>query len=124
VILVDTSVWVDHLRKGSPILQSLLLGDQVLIHPFVIGELACGTLKRRRELLTLLGSLPRLVVANHDEVIEFIERRLLFGSGLGWVDMHLLVSAMLGGASLWTLDRKLVRVASGLAVAWYPSATG
>jgi predicted nucleic acid-binding protein len=107
VILVDTSVWVDHLRKGNSRLASRLEDGEILTHPFVIGELALGRLRRRQEILELLGNLPGAKVATHDEVLSMIDSRHLAGSGLGWVDAHLLASALLSNAPLWSLDRKL-----------------
>ena len=116
MILVDTSVWVDHLRRGSARLEALLSDGLVLIHPFVLGELALGRLKSRSEILGLLAEIPRAESANHEEVLEFVERHELAGSGVGWIAAHLLVSAALSGVSLWTLDRRLAVVAGRLAL--------
>ncbi|MEB3301073.1 MAG: type II toxin-antitoxin system VapC family toxin [Cyanobacteriota bacterium] len=110
MILVDTSVWVDHLRDGLPALAALLEEGQVLIHPWVIGELACGHLKRRREVLELLQGLPGAMVASDGEVLLLIERASLMGRGLGYVDIHLLASARLSHCRLWTKDRRLAGV--------------
>jgi predicted nucleic acid-binding protein len=119
VILVDTSVWVEHLRKGSPRLVAVLDRGDVLMHPFVLGELACGTLRNRREVLQLLGDLPAAAVATERDALEFIERRALMGRGIGYVDVHLLASVALGsGARLWTRDRRLALVAAELRLAW------
>ena len=107
MILVDTSVWIDHLRSGNERLRSLLHDDQVLCHPFVIGELACGNLHNRKEVLHLLESLPGVPVADHAEVLRLINSRRLYGQGLGWIDAHLLTSAVLVGCELWTSDRLL-----------------
>jgi predicted nucleic acid-binding protein len=106
-VLVDTSVWVDHLRRGNDLLADRLREGKVLTHPFVIGELACGTLRRRREILGLLGVLPHAPLVDHGEVLEFVEAHQLMGHGLGWIDVHLLASAALGGLPVWTLDRRL-----------------
>jgi hypothetical protein len=114
MMLVDTSVWVDHLRRGNEMLASLLAGTEVHCHPFVVGELACGNLGRRSEILELLRNLPEAPVAEHVEVLEFVEAHRLMGSGIGWVDAHLLSSAALAGTSFWTLDRRLARIASRL----------
>lgn len=114
MILVDTSVWVNHLKSGSARLISLLQEDQVLIHPFVIGELACGMLKNRTEILGLLKSLPEAQVPEHHEVIYLLEDHKLFGEGLGWMDMNLLASAQLTGCGLWTADTRLKKSASSL----------
>jgi predicted nucleic acid-binding protein len=116
LILVDTSVWVDHLRKNNARLEALLGDGLVLVHPFVLGELALGRLKKRSEILGFLAEMPRAEAANHDEALEFIERHRLAGSGIGWVDVHLLASAALSGVSLWTLDRRLSNVALRLAL--------
>lgn len=114
MILVDTSVWVEHLRRDSARLRGLLLDGQVLAHPFVLGELACGWLEPREEILTLLRQLPQAERAEDEEVLRFIERHRLYGRGLGWVDVHLLASALLSGAVLWTQDRRLARAAADL----------
>jgi predicted nucleic acid-binding protein len=116
VILVDTSVWIDHLRVADHALAGLLLEEQVLCHPFVIGEMACGTLKNRARVLGLLRNLPHAPVAGHDEVLSFIEAHRLMGSGLGWIDAHLLVSVFLTGGRLWTKDARLARAARRLGV--------
>ncbi len=115
MILVDTSVWIDHLRKGVPRLADGLEQGRVLMHPFALGELACGHLKNRGEVLQLLGDLPAAPVAAEGEALEFIERHALMGRGIGYVDIHLLASAALVGAEgLWTLDRRLAGVAAEL----------
>lgn len=111
MVLVDTSVWIDHLRRGNPGLSALLEEGAVLCHPFVIGELACGNLGNRDEVLKLLGELPSVPMAEHDEVLHLLGENRLHGRGLGWVDAHLLASAMLGGFRLWTRDRSLGRAA-------------
>ena len=116
MILVDTSVWVDHWRRGNARLSALLEEELVLLHPFVVGELALGHLRQRSEILGLLSELPQADAAQHGEVLEFVERHRLAGSGVGWVDAHLLASAALSHASLWTLDRRLVRAAARLAL--------
>ena len=119
MILVDTSVWVDHLRSGDDDLVTLLNTSQVLIHPFVLGELACGNLQNRSEVLALLRDLPRISVASDDEVVFFIERHVLMGKGIGYVDAHLLASLTLDGISrLWTRDRRLHGVAETLGLAY------
>jgi predicted nucleic acid-binding protein len=116
VILADTSVWVDHLRRGNQALARLLDDGNVCCHEFVIGELACGNLRRRTEVLHLLAQLPRSPTARHDEVIELVERRRLHGAGLGWVDAHLLTSAVVEGHYLWTLDKPLVAAAERMSI--------
>ena len=116
MILVDTSVWVDHLRSRNSTLAALLHGEEVLTHPFVIGELACGQLRNRREILRLLATLPAARVADHEDVLAFVEGRRLFGRGIGWVDAHLLTSAALSHARLLTWDRRLASLASSTGV--------
>ncbi len=114
MVLVDTSVWVSHFRNGDARLQALLNEGLVVCHPFVIGELACGNLKNRAEILSLLQSLPSAETAEHDEILQFIERHQLMGKGLGLIDMHMLASAVLTGTPLWTLDNKLNQVSANL----------
>ncbi len=117
--LVDTSVWVEHLRSGNAALADELEAGSVLAHPFVIGELACGNLKNRREVLDLLGRLPSAPTATHAEALSFLERRALMGRGIGFIDVHLLASTALGApARLWTLDRHLAAIATELNVAY------
>lgn len=116
MILVDTSVWIEHLRAGSDRLKALLLDEQVLCHPFVVGELACGTLQKRSEILSLLKVLPEAYLLAHEEVLSFVEARRLYGLGIGWVDAHLLASTLLTGCALWTFDRPLRRAAAALNV--------
>lgn len=111
MILVDTSVWVEHLRHGLARLATLLQEGEVLIHPWVIGELACGNLRNRSQVLDLLQGLPEATVANDAEVLLMIERELLIGRGIGYVDAHLLASARLSHCRLWTQDRRLAAVA-------------
>jgi len=114
VTLIDTSVWVNHLRHGDNELRVLLDRAEVLCHPFVIGELACGTMKNRAEILDLLKALPGVPVAEHDEVMHFLSEKRLYGCGLGWIDLHLLASTALSRARLWTTDRPLKRAAEQL----------
>ncbi|MBM5823695.1 MAG: type II toxin-antitoxin system VapC family toxin [Cyanobacteria bacterium K_Offshore_surface_m2_011] len=111
MILVDTSVWVDHLRSGLPRLATRLQDGEVLIHPWVIGELACGHLRHRGQVLGLLQGLPAAMVARDEEVLLLIEREQLMGRGIGYVDVHLLASARLSRCRLWTQDRRLAAVA-------------
>ncbi len=114
MILVDTSVWVSHLRHGDPHLVALLDEGGVLAHPFVIGELACGNLKNRAEIISLLRALPSTAIAEHEEVMLFIERNRLMGKGLGYVDVHLLAAAVLSGVRLWTDDKSLLKACADL----------
>ncbi len=120
MILVDTSVWVGHLRASDEILVGLLDAGMVLAHPFVVGELALGTLTQRGTVLEALSDLPRAVVATDGEVLHLIDRHRLFGRGVGYIDIHLLAAVRLtAGAALWTHDKRLhgVAVQLGLAMA-------
>ena len=116
MVLVDTSVWVAHLRAGNIGLEALLNDGHVVCHPFIIGEIACGKLNNRSEILSLLQALPMATRAEHGEVMQFIENYRLMGKGLGYIDMHLLASAMLTNVSLWTLDKRLNEVSSTLGI--------
>ena len=119
MILVDSSVWIHHLRVGEPTLVKLLNTGQAVAHPFVIGELACGNLKNRKTVLSLLQDLPAVPVATDDEVLFFIERHSLMGRGIGYVDAHLLSAVSLtGGGRLWTRDRHLCAVAESMRLAF------
>ncbi len=118
MILVDTSVWVDHFRKGISLLGDLLTAGEVTTHPFVIGELACGNLSNRKEILTLLSSLPAVKLAAHSEALYLVERHGLSGCGLGWIDVHLLASALLSGVDLWTMDRRLKAAGENMGLTW------
>ena len=117
MILADTSVWIDHFRRGNPTLGAHLANGRIVCHPFIVGELALGNLRNRAEILTDLNRLPQLPVASQDEVLDFVERRRLFGGGIGWVDVHLLAAVLLAGARLWALDARLARVARRIRVA-------
>ena len=117
MILVDTSVWVEHLRRGDAELTGLLAEGQVLCHPFVIGELACGRLTDRRSVLSLLDALPKAPGVGQREALDFVDRHALASSGIGWVDVHLLAAASLARCALWTRDRALARVAARLTLA-------
>ena len=110
-VLADTSVWIAHLRKGEPLLAELLSQGVVLMHPFVVGELACGNLRDRPRVLRDLNSLPCVVSATHDEVFGLVQERSLWGSGIGWVDAHLLAACLLSHCFLWTHDAGLQRAA-------------
>jgi predicted nucleic acid-binding protein len=119
LILVDTSVWVDHLRRGDARLRDLLDNASVLVHPFVLGEIACGSLSDRALVLELLHDLPMTSVAEADEVLRFIDRHRIYGKGLGYVDVHLLAAvALTPGARLWTRDKRLRAIATSLGQAY------
>lgn len=121
MILVDTSVWVDHLRRCNDGLRAALEAAIVVTHPFVIGELALGRIRNRKEILHLLGQLSTALEATHSEALELIERRSLEGRGIGYVDLHLLASAALSGVPLWTHDQRLAEVALELDLAYTES---
>ncbi len=118
MVLVDTSIWVAHLRQGNLGLGKLLLDAQVVCHPFIIGELACGNIKNRGEILSLLQSLPMAPTVGFDEFLYFIEQNQLMGMGVGFVDVHLLASAQLSGMPLWTSDNRLKTAAIKLGFAY------
>ena len=118
MVLVDTSVWVAHLRRGNIGLEALLDEGHVVCHPLVVGELACGNLKNRSGILSLLQDLPMATPAEHEEVMRFIENHSLMGKGLGYIDMHLLASAILSRVPLWTLDKKLKQASLKLGLAY------
>jgi predicted nucleic acid-binding protein len=121
MILIDTSVWVDHLRASDATLSGLLEGGQVLGHPFVTGELSLGNLRQRDLILTGLRELPQATVASDEEVLQFIDRQTLFGLGIGYIDAHLLAAVRLTpDAQLWTRDRRLQAVATQLGLAAAP----
>jgi predicted nucleic acid-binding protein len=121
VILADTSVWIDHFRTRDSTLEQALTEGEVLTHPFVLGELACGNFKNRAEILDLLRQLPPAREATDDETLTFIERRRLMGRGVGYIDAHLLAAALLTkSARLWTRDKRLAGIALELGVG-FPS---
>lgn len=122
MILIDTSVWIDHLRSGDEAVATLLNSSQAMMHPFVLGELACGNLQQRAELLALFRALPQVTIAHDDEVLFFIERHELMGRGIGYLDAHLLAAVTLDvGAQLWTRDKRLHALAETLKMAYTPA---
>ena len=120
MILVDTSVWADHWRAANTRLSDLLIDGQILTHPFVIGELACGQFRQRAEVLTLMNNLGQTPPVTHDEALAFIDSHRLMGTGLGWIDVHLLASAALTRTQLWTRDNRLLRAARRLGIGYAP----
>ena len=116
MVLVDTSVWIAHLRERQPVLADLLWNGLVVMHPFVTGELACGNLRKRAAILADLSALPLATRASDAEVMRLVEGRRLWGRGLGWIDAHLLASALISHCRLWTLDKRLRAAASELGV--------
>jgi predicted nucleic acid-binding protein len=122
LILVDTSIWIDHLRAGDVALTHLLNTAQLLVHPFVIGELALRNLRQRDLFLTAISDLPRAEVATDVEVLHFVDRHALFGVGIGYVNAHLLAATRLkAGTGLWTRDKPLAATAGQLGLAAYPA---
>jgi len=117
MILVDTSVWIDYFREGLPELAERLGRSVVVMHPFVVGELACGNFSNRDKTLELLQQLRSVTVADHDEVLSFIRARRLHGRGVGYVDVHLLAAAAIEGCQLWTMDKRLHALAATLDIA-------
>jgi hypothetical protein len=116
MVLVDTSVWVSHLRDGNVGLEKLLNDGEVVCHPFIVGELACGNLKNRHEILTSLQSLPMTILAEDVEVLSFIENHQLMGKGLGYIDVHLIAAAVLTDVPLWTLDKTLDKITKKIGI--------
>ncbi len=114
MVLVDTSIWIDHFRSGDSHLEKLLLNCEVSCHPHIIGELACGNLKNREEILSLLQALPQAPVIDFDEFLYFVEQHKLHGKGIGFVDIHLMASAKLGNMLLWTRDKRLQSASADL----------
>ena len=121
MVLVDTSVWVSHFRYGNSHLEKLLNNEDIMCHPFVIGELACGNMENRDEILLLLHSLPTAGPAEQSEVLRFINAHRLMGRGLGLIDIHLLISALLSDALFWTHDKKLRFVSVEFNVGYCPA---
>lgn len=114
MILVDTSIWIDHLNKSDTRLITLLEEESVYVHPFVIGELACGNINNRDEILNLLNALPQISTANLDEILFFINQHKLYGKDLGYIDVHLIASCMMDKAKLYTRDKKLFQITKNL----------
>lgn len=116
MILLDTSVWVDHLYRGDKAVAVLLEQGSVVMHPFVLGELACGTLRNRQETLQTLAALPTTAVSTHEEALGLIESSRLMGRGLGYIDVHLIASALIAGVRIWSRDKQLAAAAAKLKV--------
>jgi predicted nucleic acid-binding protein len=118
MILIDTSVWIGHFRSRSAVLEELLAGESALIHPFVIGELACGNFRNRAAILGDLRELPHAIAAGDLEVLALIDERRLYGTGIGWIDAHLIASTLITEAKLWTADGSLSRAARAVGIAF------
>lgn len=119
MILVDTSVWIDHFHKAVPALAGALEREDVLMHPYVLGEIACGEIKRRREILDLLATLPTSALATDEETLGLIENRRLMGKGIGYIDVHLLAAVIItDDAQLWTRDKRLGEIAAQLGISF------
>ncbi len=124
MILADTSIWIDHLRsKGDPHLIALLQQNTIWVHPWIVGEIACGNLAHRIAILRELQKLPQIPVARESEVLFVIERHRLMGRGIGYIDAHLLTAAAAQGARIWTRDKRLLTVAAELRILHSPSAS-
>jgi predicted nucleic acid-binding protein len=121
MVLVDTSVWIQHFRAGCKGLSDLLNESDVACHPFIVGELACGYLKNRTEILSLLQALPMLPLVDSEEYFKFIDAHRLFGKGLGFVDIHILASARLTSTWLWTFDNSLAAIAAQFKITYTPT---
>lgn len=111
MILVDTSVWIDHLRAGNELLSDLLEENRVVTHPLVLGELSVGNISKRSTFLQLIRNLPVASEASHEEVIQFIEKHRMWSKGVGYFDMHLLCSSLIDSIPLWTMDKRLSAIA-------------
>jgi predicted nucleic acid-binding protein len=121
MILVDTSIWVDHMAKPPPIMSGLLLKENVLMHPFVLGEVAMGHIHKRNLVLGTLSVFETARIAREEEVLDFLSTHKLYGRGIGYIDVHLLTSVKLTpGTLLWTRDKRLLAAASGLGIAYRP----
>ena len=118
MILVDTSIWIDHLHHSDEDLKELLLSSQVCIHPYILGELSCGNISNRKEILSLLRALPTIDTVLDEEVFTLIERNKLYGKGLGFIDVHLLASALIHNVLIWTRDKSLEREVKELGINW------
>lgn len=116
MVLVDTSIWIDHFRNRVTLLEDLLHSGEVATHPFIVGELACGNMKNRTEILKLLSALPTLETVTHEEALHFVKAQALHGKGIGWVDVHLLASSLLNGVPLWSRDKRLNALAKALGI--------
>ena len=122
MILADTSVWINHFRAHDAILVDLLASAQIVTHPFVIGEIAMGSLANRQQIIGLMRALPTTAAASDDEVLHFVDHQGLYGKGIGLVDAHLLAAMLLSpGARLWTFDKRLATVATHLGVSFLPA---
>lgn len=117
MLLADTSIWIEHFRGGNVGLAETLASSTILIHPFIVGELSCGNLHNRSQVFADLNALPRVTCASTDEVLRLVENRRLWGKGLGWIDCHLLASALIANCQLWTLDKALLKIAREIGIA-------
>ena len=120
MILVDTSIWIDHFRKPNKHLQQLLLNEEVNIHEFIIGELYCGNFSNRSEILSLLKALPKVKTNTNTEIFNFIEHNKLYGLGIGFIDVHLLAASLINDVMLWTKNKRLDIVAAKFHCAYNP----
>ena len=117
MVIVDSSIWIGHLKQSNKHLSQLLQEDLVMIHPLIIGELACGSMKKRGEFLSLLKLLPVCQIPTYDECLSFLEEEALFGKGIGWVDINILAASRLSSGTVWTFDKRLHLAAERLKIA-------
>ena len=110
MVLVDTSIWIDFLKDGNDLLREFLENGQVMVHPLIVGELSCGNISKRSNFLSLINELPQVKESSHEEVMHFIENKKLFGKGVGFIDLHILSSAILSNVPLWTGDKRLANI--------------
>ena len=118
IVLADTSIWIKHFREGNKQFTELLEQGLIACHPYIVGELACGSLKNRSEIIGLLEALPMAVVLEHSEVMELIEKQKLMSIGIGYIDTHLLGSSLLSDFQLWTFDKSLQKAAKAMNIAF------
>ncbi|MBN8553975.1 MAG: PIN domain-containing protein [Deltaproteobacteria bacterium] len=115
-VIVDTNIWINHFKNKNSVLEELLTEDRVVLHPFILGELACGNLDRRAEILELFSWLPKSEILSEEEVLSFLASEKIYGKGLGWIDVHLLGAARISRAQLWTLDKALLKEAKRFSI--------
>jgi predicted nucleic acid-binding protein len=118
MVLIDTSVWIDHFNRSDPLLQFLLNEYEVVTHSYILGELACGNFKNRNEIFVLLSNLPCIAIISNEEYLTFIEKNKLYGLGLGFVDIHLLASSLISHCTIYTKDKTLLSTANLFKVAY------
>jgi predicted nucleic acid-binding protein len=118
MVLVDTSIWIDHFNRSDPVLQFLLNEYEAAVHPYILGELACGTIKNRKEIFRLLSNLPTIETISSEEYFVFLEAHKLYGKGLGFVDIHLLASSLVAPCTIYTRDKVLLKAAHSFKIGY------